>query len=223
MKEKPLILFLEDVPADFTLVNHQLRRSGLVFEARQAESKEAFIKELEEHPPDLILSDHGLHEFDAFAALSLAKEKAPNVPVIFVTGSLDEQGASRALQSGAADYVPKHRLVELPPAVRRALGLNKKQPAATGKRKSEIRASNDDGIEATPAIIGLADGDVRFRWLVESVQDYAIYLLDRQGQVTSWNQGAEMIHGYRAEEIIGRNHSAFFCLKTYPEAGRRKY
>ena len=59
----------------------------------------------------------------------------------------------------------------------------------------------------------LRESEVRFRLLVESVQDYAIFLLDPQGHVATWNAGAERIKGYRAEEIVGRHFSVF-----YPEA-----
>jgi len=50
----------------------------------------------------------------------------------------------------------------------------------------------------------------QFRLLIESVEDYAIFLLDPQGNVASWNPGAERIKGYRAEEIIGRHFSVFY-------------
>ena len=50
----------------------------------------------------------------------------------------------------------------------------------------------------------------QFRLLVESIEDYAIFLLDPQGNVASWNPGAERIKGYRAEEIIGRHFSVFY-------------
>ena len=50
----------------------------------------------------------------------------------------------------------------------------------------------------------------RFQLLVESVTDYAIYMLDMQGHVESWNSGAERIFGYTNEEIVGRHHSAFY-------------
>jgi len=52
--------------------------------------------------------------------------------------------------------------------------------------------------------------DEHFRLLVESVQDYAIYLLDPGGVVSSWNAGAERLKGYRADEVIGRHLSTFF-------------
>jgi PAS domain S-box-containing protein len=50
----------------------------------------------------------------------------------------------------------------------------------------------------------------RFRLLIESVQDYAIFLLDPEGRVSSWNTGAERIKGYRVEEIIGQHFSRFY-------------
>lgn len=56
----------------------------------------------------------------------------------------------------------------------------------------------------------LRTSEERFRLLVEGVRDYAIFLLDPAGHVTSWNQGAERIKGYQAEEIMGRHFSTFY-------------
>ncbi|TMF84805.1 MAG: PAS domain-containing sensor histidine kinase [Chloroflexi bacterium] len=58
-----------------------------------------------------------------------------------------------------------------------------------------------------------------FRLLVSSTVDYAIYLLDHKGRVVSWNDGAQRIKGYTAEEIIGRNFSVFFIPEEV-EAGK---
>src|SRR3954465_4870943 len=54
------------------------------------------------------------------------------------------------------------------------------------------------------------ESEERFRLLIESVRDYAIFMLDTQGRVASWNAGAERIKGYRAEEIIGEHFRAFY-------------
>jgi len=59
----------------------------------------------------------------------------------------------------------------------------------------------------------VADADATFRLLVESVRDYAIFILDPAGNVATWNPGAQRFKGYAAHEIIGRHFSAF-----YPEA-----
>jgi PAS domain S-box-containing protein len=56
----------------------------------------------------------------------------------------------------------------------------------------------------------LEDTERRFRLLVESVTDYAIYMLDSQGHVVNWNTGAERIKGYAREEIIGHHFSRFY-------------
>ena len=58
------------------------------------------------------------------------------------------------------------------------------------------------------------EGEDRFRLLVQSVKDYAIFLLDPEGRIASWNEGAERIKGYRAEEIIGRHFSVFYPLEA---------
>lgn len=55
-----------------------------------------------------------------------------------------------------------------------------------------------------------AAGEERFRLLVESVKDYAIFMLDPQGVISSWNKGAERIKGYREEEILGQHFSRFY-------------
>jgi PAS domain S-box-containing protein len=67
--------------------------------------------------------------------------------------------------------------------------------------------------EVTPrkaAEIALQQSEERFRLLVEKVKDYAIFALDTEGKVASWNIGAERIKGYRPEEIIGKHFSVFY-------------
>ena len=56
----------------------------------------------------------------------------------------------------------------------------------------------------------LRRSEERFRLLVEGVSDYAIFLLDPEGRVASWNHGAEKIKGYQADDIIGRHFSVFY-------------
>lgn len=56
----------------------------------------------------------------------------------------------------------------------------------------------------------LRQSEERYRLLVEGIRDYAIYMLDPQGQVVSWNAGAERIHGYRAEEVLSRHFAMFY-------------
>jgi signal transduction histidine kinase len=115
------ILLLEDSPPHAELVEHFLRDSGLKFEVVRVDTREAFIEQIEQHPPDMILSDYALPAFDGYAALALAKEKVPNIPFIFVTGTMGEEVAIETLKNGATDYVLKTRLARLGPAVHLAL------------------------------------------------------------------------------------------------------
>jgi PAS domain S-box-containing protein len=68
----------------------------------------------------------------------------------------------------------------------------------------EPATAHDDSLTAS------LTEDGRFRLLVESITDYAIYMLDRDGHVSSWNPGAERFKGYTAAEIIGKHFSQFY-------------
>lgn len=65
-------------------------------------------------------------------------------------------------------------------------------------------------IERDRAQESLRDSEERYRLLIESVQDYAIFSLDQNGRITSWNVGAEKIKGYTAEEVLGEHFSIFY-------------
>jgi PAS domain S-box-containing protein len=54
------------------------------------------------------------------------------------------------------------------------------------------------------------DNERQFEMLVQSIKDYAIYMIDRQGRVSSWNAGAQHIKGYTAQEVLGRDFSLFY-------------
>jgi PAS domain S-box-containing protein len=74
-----------------------------------------------------------------------------------------------------------------------------------------------DVTELRNANEALRQSEERLRLMVEAVRDYAIFLLDPEGRVATWNIGAERLKGYRADEIIGEHFSVF-----YPEEARRR-
>jgi formate hydrogenlyase transcriptional activator len=76
-----------------------------------------------------------------------------------------------------------------------------------------------DATEQKAAIEAARRTDLELRSIVESVRDYAIYLLDHDGHVMSWNPGAERIKGYTAAEIVGKHFSRFFIQEDL-ERGR---
>lgn len=121
MKTEIHIIMLEDKETDAEVVAHALRKGGISFTSERVETRAAFAQALERAAPDLILSDYWLPAFDGYAALALAAEKCPDIPFIFVTGTLGEEVAIETLKKGATDYVLKHRLSRLVPSVQRAL------------------------------------------------------------------------------------------------------
>src|SRR5712691_1261511 len=114
------VLLVEDVAADAELEVREIKRAGLRVSHRIVDSEKDFIRELREFAPDVILSDFSMPQFDGMDALRLAKELAPDTPFIFVSGTLGEEYAIRALKNGATDYVVKSNLVRLSAAVERA-------------------------------------------------------------------------------------------------------
>jgi signal transduction histidine kinase len=107
---------------DADLISHALRAASFTFHLELINTKAAFIQRLGKNPPpDLVLSDFTLPDIDGYEALHLVSEKCPGTPFIFVTGTLGDEVAIETVKQGATDYVLKHRLSRLVPAVNRAL------------------------------------------------------------------------------------------------------
>jgi signal transduction histidine kinase len=128
------ILLLEDSPMDVKLIEHALRRGGPGFKVEHVDNKRAFIRRLKKQVPDLILSDFSLPTIDGYTALAIAQKHCPDVPFIFVSGTLGEETAIETLKKGATDYVLKHRLARIVPSVQRALREAKER---TGRRRAQ--------------------------------------------------------------------------------------
>jgi len=136
------ILLVEDSAADVALIKHMLRTSDREVSVINVETREAFEAELSRRPPHLILSDYSLPTFDGGQALEIAKQIAPHVPFIFVTGTLGEEVAIDMLKQGATDYVLKNRLSRLAPAVSRAL-RESEQRREREQSEERLRRSHD--------------------------------------------------------------------------------
>jgi PAS domain S-box-containing protein len=88
-------------------------------------------------------------------------------------------------------------------------------------QNSELREARDSLEERVKRRTEeLRRSEEHFRLLVTTVLDYAIYMLDPQGRVASWNSGAERLKGYRAEEILGRSFATFYLPEDQDKPGR---
>jgi PAS domain S-box-containing protein len=186
IEKKLRILMVEDEVHDATLVERTLKESGFEFAFKRVDNEEGFLREIDVFQPSVILSDHGLPAFDGFTALSLAQKKVPDIPFIFVTGSLGEEMTIKALKSGATDFVLKHRLGTLPPAVHRAL------------RQAEFRLQRRQAEEA------LLSSEERYRSLVELSPDTLFVLIDERVIFIN-SAGVKLLGASSSEQIIGRS------------------
>jgi len=119
---RPLrILSIEDDPKDTELIQAALETEDFACQVTRVDTEAAVAAALGRGEIDLILADYTLPSFDGLSALILAHRTAPEVPFIFVSGTLGEEVVTEALKIGATDYVLKNRLSRLAPSVRRAL------------------------------------------------------------------------------------------------------
>ncbi len=120
---RPLdLILIEDSDNDAELIADALggRQSIPIF--RRVENEHGLLAALEERLPDAILSDWALPHFSGRRAVEIAHDHCPEVPFIFVSGTISETSAIEALRQGATDYVYKHQLRRLAPVLARALG-----------------------------------------------------------------------------------------------------
>jgi diguanylate cyclase (GGDEF)-like protein len=127
------VLLVEDVESDAELILLHLKRAGLQCVSRRVMGEADLRDALREFSPNVILSDFSLPQFSGAQALKVAQEMAPEVPFVFVSGTIGEERAIHALHSGAVDYVLKGNLARLAPAVRRAID----EAAARRERRAE--------------------------------------------------------------------------------------
>jgi PAS domain S-box-containing protein len=119
------ILLLEDSPDDALLIEHELKKSGMLFTSRVIQTREEFEHALSEFRPDVVLSDHSLPRFNSIEALKVFQKHEQktriSVPFILVTGNISEEFAVQSIKAGVDDYILKDRLKRLPLAIKSAL------------------------------------------------------------------------------------------------------
>jgi PAS domain S-box-containing protein len=167
------ILILEDNPVDAELIERELRRARIGFASRQVEGKKEFSKALAEFQPQVILSDFKLPAFDGMAALDVARLRAPDIPFIFVSGSIGEEKAIELLAHGASDYIFKDNLQRMGPAVKRVVEEarlkreKKKTDLELQHRVEELRIL----AEAADRFVHINNLDEAYAYLSQTIHD----------------------------------------------------
>ncbi|HUK15053.1 MAG TPA: response regulator [Bryobacteraceae bacterium] len=115
------VLIVEDSEEDADLIVLELKRGGFEPVFRRVESADQMKHALEERTWDVILSDFSMPRFSLPDALHLVQQKGVDVPFVIVSATIGEEAAVEAMRAGAHDYVLKHRLARLVPAVQREL------------------------------------------------------------------------------------------------------
>jgi diguanylate cyclase (GGDEF)-like protein len=115
------VLLIEDCEEDAAMVLRELSRGGYSVESRRVETAEALSGALQNSPWDLAIADYRMTGFTGTAALQLLREYEPELPFIFVSGTIGEDAAVSAMRAGAQDYIMKGNLRRLVPAVQREL------------------------------------------------------------------------------------------------------
>lgn len=177
------ILHLDDNARDAELIADKLELGGLQCEFIQAQDRESFETALAEDSFDIILCDYNLPNYDGITALKLAIKTHPGTPVILISGSLGEEEAVKALQSGATDYLLKQRLERLPAAVDRAVRQGQEH-ARRMRAEAELQASEE-----------------RFRKLAEHSDEVFWFATTEPELVTYISPSVEKIWGIPAAQF----------------------
>jgi len=192
MKSTLRILNLEDNANDAELNRVMLAARWPHSEFLRVDTKNAYLHALKGGEVDLILCDFTMPGFSGHEALALARELLPHIPFLFVSGTIGEDTAIEVLKNGATDYVLKHRLMRLIPAVDRAL------------REMEARSEREHAEEA------MRQSEHKYRELFECLGEAAFLADEAGGKIIDTNRAAEKLLGCTRGDIIGHKQAQFF-------------
>ncbi len=170
------IVIVEDVETEMELAARQLHRNGLKCDMVRVETEDQLRSALQSDRPDLVISDFSLPQFDGMSALKLTRETLPDVPFIFVSGTIGEQRAIDALKLGATDYILKTNLARLAPAVKRAL-----QEAEARRAKSRAEQRLRDLVRINSVLSAINSAALRSLGRKELLEEAARIAAERGG------------------------------------------
>jgi PAS domain S-box-containing protein len=174
-----------------------------------ADGLTALSKAREEHP-DLVLSDIMMPGLDGFGLLRELRSdpRTQAIPVILLSARAGEESSIEGLNSGADDYLVKpFSAKELLARLRTYLDLAR----IRGEWTREVEALNADlERRVSQRTEALRQSEEQLRLMISGVKDYAIFMLDPDGRIATWNIGCQRLKGWSAEEVIGHDFSQFY-------------
>ncbi len=175
------VLFVEDSPDDVELITRELSRHGFDLQSKTVETRADFIDALEAGPWDVILSDHSMAAFSSTEALRILRDRGADLPFIIVSGTIGEDAAVEAMRGGAHDYVLKHSLRRLGPAVERELreAANRRMQRSTeaALHTSELRLLHAQRMESVGRLAAGIAHD--FNNLLTVIMGFTEFLIER--------------------------------------------
>src|SRR5579864_4176016 len=177
---RPLrILYLEDDIADAELARDTLELEGFVCDVTRVETESGFRAALQLGDGcEVILADYALPSFDGLSALKITLRQRPDLPFIFVSGTMGEEVAIEALKIGATYYVLKTRLSRLVPSVNRAL-REARERAELRRAEGALRRSESYlAIAQSLSHTGSFGWDVAGGEIFWSLETYRIFEVD---------------------------------------------
>ena len=140
MKDHLRVFLLEDLRTDQELIKRQILKAapGAVFTI--ASNRKEFEEKIQWGVPDIILSDYQLPDYNGLKALLYVKEKMAHIPFIFVTGQLNnEERVADTILQGAAGYILKENLRDLPQKIREVVATSEAKQAAEQEQRNRQR------------------------------------------------------------------------------------
>jgi CheY-like chemotaxis protein len=174
MKSPLHILYLEDNARDVELVGAMLEAEDIAHVLIDVDNRKSFAEELSMSPPDVVFSDYTLPAYNGLHALEDALRIAPDIPFIFVSGTIGEENAIETLKRGATDYVLKQNLRRLVPVLRRALA--EKDEQRRRRQAEELIRQKEQRFSAfmsnLPGVAFIKDKDRRYVFLNDAANSY---------------------------------------------------
>jgi PAS domain S-box-containing protein len=194
MTETSLTILLVDSSEAFTdLLSEFVQQRYDDITVHEVHSGEDALAHLESTDDvDCVVCDYETPELNGLELLAAVRERWPDMPFVLFTSGGSEV-VLKAIAAGVTDYMEKST-----DASRFDLLIDRVKRLVAHRRADADLARAAQQTEA------------QFQLLVESIEDYAIFLLDDDGHVRTWNRGAEKIKGYTDDEIIGEHFSVFY-------------